>query len=131
MARKNEAEKAEAIESLRKYLSPGATVYTVLRHRSRSGMYRVIDAYVIVDNEPYRISYSAAKATGYRYDRRHEGVGIGGCGFDVGFELVHHLSYVMHGTKDTNVSDRERSHPLEPTPEKYRAGYSLKHRWLG
>lgn len=48
-----EAARAEAIKSLKKLLKPGATVYTVLRHCSSSGMTRVIDlliAYPAYDN---------------------------------------------------------------------------------
>ena len=37
------ADKAEAVAELKKLLKPGATVYTVLKHCSSSGMMRVID----------------------------------------------------------------------------------------
>jgi hypothetical protein len=43
------AEIAEAIESLRKLIKPGDTIYCVLRSRSSSGMSRVIDLLI-----PYR-----------------------------------------------------------------------------
>ncbi len=45
-----EAEKAEALASLREMLKPGDTVYCVLRHRAASGMSRVIDLLIAVDD---------------------------------------------------------------------------------
>lgn len=39
----------EAINELRGKLTPGMTVWTTVRHCSRSGMYRAIDLYYIVD----------------------------------------------------------------------------------
>jgi len=85
-------EQADAIEQLNKYLEPGDTVWTTLKHVSRSGMYRVIDLYVIKDNEPLRLSYSAGMLC-EGYDRRHEGARASGVGMDMGFSLVYDLSY--------------------------------------
>ena len=42
MTKAQQAERDEAREKLRKWLKPGDTVYTVLRHVSRSGMMRTI-----------------------------------------------------------------------------------------
>lgn len=47
-------------EQLLKHLRCGATVYTLLRHSSKSGMNRVIDLYVVHDGEILRISGYAA-----------------------------------------------------------------------
>ena len=103
--------KEKELEQVKEYLleslSPGDTVYTILKHVSQSGMYRVVDAYVIKDNQPLRLSWNASKVTG-KYDRRHEGIGVGGCGMDVGFEVVYNLSYFL-----------------------FNDGYALNHRWLG
>jgi hypothetical protein len=44
----NDAEQKEAIEKLRKLIKPGDTVYTILRHRASSGMFRVIDLAITV-----------------------------------------------------------------------------------
>ena len=95
-------------------IQPGEKVYTILKHVSQSGMYRVVDLYVIHDNRPIRITYSACAATGMKYDRRHEGMGVGGCGTDVGFEAVYNLSIALfcNGTYDHD------------------AAYSLKQEWL-
>ena len=94
------AERLEAIEYLRGILPPGSTVYTVLRHVSRSGMYRSIDLYVLDVDEhghPGRrwISSYAARACGWKLDKR-DAIGAGGCGMDMGFHLVSTLSRVLY-----------------------------------
>jgi hypothetical protein len=132
MARKSEVEKQEAITHLRKLCPPGSTIHTVMRHVSRSGMYRMIDAYVIKGGDALRISWSAALATGFRYDRKHEGIGVGGCGMDVGFEVVYALSYALHGMKPKGdgAEAENAGRPFPPRRGHYRAGYSLNHRWM-
>jgi hypothetical protein len=135
MARKSAVEKQaklEAITQLRKMCPPGTEICTILRHRSRSGMYRVIDAYVIKRGEILRISWSGALAAGFRYDRRHEGIGVGGCGMDIGFHFVNSLSYALHGMtcKGDGAKPENAGRPFKPRRGHYRAGYSLEHRWL-
>jgi hypothetical protein len=90
------------------------TVYTRLKHVSASGMMRVIDCYIIRDNEPLRISWSVAKAAGYTYDRKYEGVKVGGCGMDMGFSIVNNLSICLFCP---NNYDHDQA-------------YKLQHQWL-
>lgn len=110
MTTKVQLEREKAIEYLKEILSPGDTVYTILKHVSRSGMYRVIDLVVPVlhDNKPViiHLSWNAAKLLG-GYDKNHEGCKAKGCGMDMGFSLVHDLSYVL-----------------------FQDGYALKQSWL-
>lgn len=122
----------QARKMLAKTCPPGTTVHTVLRHRSRSGMYRVIDCYVIKGGEMLRISWSVAAITGLRYDRKHEGVGIGGCGMDMGYAIVNSLSYALHGraSKGEGAAPENQGRPFKPRRGHYRAGYSLEHRWI-
>ena len=117
-----ERERQEAITRLREWVTPGATLTTVLRHRSASGMYRAIDVYLFTaaqhdDGTPWInkrwLSALVARALGYRFDEKREAVGISGCGMDMGFEIVYNLSRVLF--KDTVPTD---------------AGYVLKHEWL-
>ena len=83
-------------EQLLKHLKPGATVYTLLRHTSKSGQNRVIELYAILDNTPYVISgYAADFLEGY--DRKYRGCKAHGCGMDMGFHLVEKLSYKLFG----------------------------------
>ena len=85
----------EAIERLRGWIKPGDTLYTSVKHVSRSGMMRSIAVYKFEDNEPLWLSYNVAKALGNTFDREREGVKIGGCGMDMGFALVYDLSYTL------------------------------------
>ena len=92
-------EREADIARLREWLPPGSTVYTVLRHVSRSGMMRRIDLYAWIkdDNgEPMKMYLSgyAAKAIGERCEG--DGIKVSGCGMDMGFHLVYNLSRVLY-----------------------------------
>lgn len=115
-----ESEKKEARRDLTKLVRRGTTVYTVLRHVSASGMSRRIDLYVIKKNEPLRITWGVARLLGCRMARDNEGLVVGGCGMDMGFHLVHSLSYALHGHEPYT----------EDTPRHDRSGYTLDHRWI-
>lgn len=109
------AERQEAIAELKKFLIKNETVYTVLRSVSRTGMSRVMDLFVMRDNQPHRITWSAAKALGWSYSTRpgSKGLKIGGCGMDMGFHAV----YSLAGTLWRSETQKD-------------AGYLLNHRWL-
>lgn len=134
---KKQTQTAEAIADLKQLLTPGETVYTILKHVSTSGMYRAIDVYVFRDNEPRRITWSVAQAVGYRYDTKHEALGVGGCGMDMGFNVVYNLSRVLFrdgyecvgqncGSNDHSNGDRN----YEPHMHTGDGGYALKQRWM-
>jgi len=86
-------EQEQALTWLFALLQPGDTVYSILRHVSRSGMLRVIELVAFKNNQPCRFGYSAAIVTGRRYDDKRRGVFINGCGMDLGLALVYELSY--------------------------------------
>ena len=118
-----EQEQRAAREELYKLLRPDEDVQCVLRHCSRSGMMRVIDLFVIRKGDLRRISWSAAKALGWTYDRNHEGVKVGGCGMDMGFHLVYSLSSVVfEGTRKHKAWARKQCQRS--------AGYMLRSRWV-
>ena len=134
-----EREKAEAIAMLRKWLKPGDTVYTVLRHVSRSGMMRKIDLYKLGDDGPTFLTGYAATAMGYRWDTR-DGIIVGGCGMDMGFALVYNLSSTLFRghfecigeaegnrcpSNDHSNGDRNYAPHMHSD-----GGYALRHRWL-
>lgn len=108
----------ERKEKLREILKEGDTIYTSLAHVSRSGMYRVINLYVILIDErdgrpyPFCIDYLVAPLL-EGYDSKHGGCKAGGSGMDIGFGLVYTLSRKLFG--DTKDKD---------------GGYLLKQRWL-
>jgi hypothetical protein len=126
-------ERDEARAQLRGILPPGSTVYTLVTHVARSGMSRRIRVLVMTPDEPHDISHLVGRALGYRRNRDDGGLVVGGCGMDMGFHLVHSLSYTLHGNAtvgaDAQVAD-EKGRPFQPRPDNYRAGYSLTHRWL-
>lgn len=95
--------KTEAVERLRKYLTNGATVYTVLRRVSRSGMSRTISPVVVVGNDVVDLSYDLARAAGMKLAPKG-GVVVRGCGMDMGLHVVERLAHA--------------------------ADLSLNHRWL-
>ena len=124
---------AELVENatrfLRKHCKPGSTVYTNLLHVSRSGMTRDISAHIVIKGEIVTISGYVARVLGYQH-RDSGGVRMGGCGMDMGFHLVHSLSYALHGHKDKNVPAERKCYPFSPTRKAYRSGYSINHRWI-
>jgi hypothetical protein len=91
-------ERERCLGRLSELLKPEATVYTILRHVSRSGMMRVIDCYVFIDGQSFCIGYLVSQALGLSFEDG-SGVKISGCGMDMGFAIVHELSSTM-GFKD-------------------------------
>ena len=128
----------EAVEQLRAMLRPGDTVYTVLRHVSRSGMLRSISAVVVEKGQPRDISWLVAKAGIGTFDRKNDGVRVGGCGMDMGFDLVYNLSRTLwpNGHRCAGKRCRSNDHSNAPYPNrdgrsKHRdGGYALSQRWL-
>lgn len=101
------SEKEYARERLKELIRPGDTVFTILRHVSRSGMSRVIDVVVFKDNHVFNIGSLVAKFLGYAYDAKREGVKVDGAGMDMGFWLIYNLSLALFDN-----------------------GLALEHRWL-
>ncbi len=137
MTKAQREEREKAREWLRGIVKPGDTVYTVLRHVAPSGMYRTLDLYIIgEDRRPFRVTGYVAKATGMRYDRRHEALGVGGVGMDVGFEAVYNLGAALWPggvgctgegcpSNDHNNGDRDYTPHLHSD-----GGYTLRHEWM-
>lgn len=110
MRTKRTAEQDEALTRLRELLPPGATVYTILRHVSSSGMSRNISPVVWSDGDgrPFDLSWWSLKAgIGSKPRGDREGVRMDGAGMDMGFALVYELGRVLHGD-----------------------GYAFTHHWL-
>lgn len=81
------------------------TIYTNVRYVSRNGMYRHINCFVIIDNEPLNINWEVARVLGLPL--KNDGVAISGCGMDIGFHIVYNLGEVL-----------------------YQNGYALTQKWL-
>lgn len=136
-----QSSKEEARRQLLGMIKPGDTIYTILRHVSRSGMTRVIDLVLMPkrgteETGPISIATQAAEVTGNRLDRDRWGVKIGGCGMDMGFALVYNLSYqlfkdgficVGEGCPANDHSNGDRDY----TPHLHsNAGYALRQHWM-
>ncbi len=157
MTKKEQAakERQDAIDALREMLSPGATVYTILRHRAKSGMFRVISLAIISEDHNgkptiFCIDGRACDVLGYTYNTKHDGIPTGGCGMDMGFHLVYNLSRALFpegfGEKsEGGIRPRSREHAKQLVKEKKTkfngrngdpsgwdndGGYALNHRWL-
>ena len=129
----------EARQQLRELLPPGSTVQTILRHTSRSGMSRSISP--IIDGSDY--SWLVARAIGASVDQNHGGIKRGGCGMDMGFDLIYSLSRALYPDgfacigwnydmdRDKRCPSNDHSnHPRETFTHHESGGYALKHRWL-
>jgi hypothetical protein len=115
MTRRSTAERQEYLQQLRDMLKPGDTLYTVLRHVSRSGMSRRIDVYAIRDNRPVWLSGRAAVVIGWSIDLDKSGIRVAGCGMDMGFHLVDTISAELF----RDLPDYYKSSALH-----------LRHEWL-
>lgn len=152
----------EAIESLREDLKPGDKLYTILKGVSRSGMSRNIDVFKFSTDENGGIikqwlSPRIARACGFTFDTKSESIKIGGCGSDMGFEIVYNLGRYLFpngfaekctacGRTPTRKDAIDEGQP-ERAPQCSRGhrfrgrnndttgwdddgGYALKHEWL-
>lgn len=127
----DKSERAESIRTLKKLLKPGDTVFTVLRHRSSSGMSRDIDFFIIRKGEPYWLSYHVGKVLGLKRSKGRDGLKVGGCGMDMGFHVVYELSRALFPKgfvpAKAGRGGRNGSDPNEIDTD---GGYALNQRWL-
>lgn len=147
MTKAQKAEQLEAITKLREWLAPGDTVYTILRHVSKSGMSREIGIVVLKDGTALHPNWSVARALDMRQGKR-DGIIIGGCGMDM--DIVYDLSRTLFpdgfGIKsEGGIVPRSREHAAQLVAEgktKFHGrngdtsgwdndgGYALNQRWL-
>lgn len=100
--KKAQTEKERAIEYLKeRFVKPGCTIYTILRHVTHEGTTRFLDVYCIKDNEPYRITHSVAEVTGYKYNRHWEAIRIPGYGFCADTEIAHAIGRALFGNDES------------------------------
>lgn len=100
-------EQDEARESLKGFVKPGDTVFTVLRHKSASGMRREIGLVVVKKSSDgcadycLHPNYSAARLLGMRQSKKTDGIIVDGCGMDMGWHLVSNLSRALYGDENS------------------------------
>jgi len=109
-------------QRLLEQLEPRDTVYTLLRHVSRSGMSRRISLYIARDSEMHNLDFLAAQLVGRKEDG--QGIACSGCGMDMGFELVYNLGRCLwpNGTPEPHS---RRNGELDRD-----GGYALKQSWM-
>lgn len=107
MAVPKKADRDEALDQLRAWMPKDSTVYTILRHVSRSGMQREIGLVKFIKGTAIHPNYRAAMVLGRRINKQGDGIVCGGAGMDMGFELVYSLAQKLYGN-----------------------GYALNQRWL-
>ena len=114
-------QKEQAKQHLRKLLKPGKTVYTILRHRSASGMSRSISLVIPTKDGIQSLDYWIAQAQGESMDMRNGGLKVSGCGMDMGFHLVYNLGRMLYpqGVKKGRGGQPDKD-----------GGYAFKHQWL-
>ena len=125
------------LAELHNLLKPGDTVYTVLKHRSRSGMQHCIDLYVVKPVrsrsaetvQPICITWNASKVLEYRISKTHGGLVVNGSGMDMGFHVVYNLGCAMwpDGTPEPHGTVAWIERNGEPDQN---GGYALNQQWL-
>jgi len=103
-------------------------IYTVLRSVSRSGMSRKIDVYYFKGDSKIYLNYHIATLTSFTLDRQSGAVKVGGCGMDMGFNLVYNFSYALFSGEDiAKFKIKGRNGDEFETKD---AGYILNQEWL-
>lgn len=95
-----EQRKSAARERLRAIIRPGDTIYT--QAKSRAANYQVLDVW---SAEHKLITLDVCTAAGYRLDKMHSGLGIGGA-IDPGAEIAKRLGSVLFGD-DKSLANRQ------------------------
>lgn len=120
-----------AINRLRSVIKPGDTIDCILRNCSASGMTRQISLYHKGENITFEAA-SVLEENPYNEFRGQRAIKVGGCGMDMGFDLVYRLSRRLFpdgfipaeagrttGRNGTDAADLDTD-----------GGYALTHRWL-
>lgn len=144
---REDQERAEACDRLRRLFPAGSTVHTILRHVSKSGMQRRISVVAIEDGNPRDVSWLVAQACGYRL--KDDAIVVGGCGMDMGFSVVYDLSWHLYrdgfyclGKEHFRCPSNDHSNDrmlrpdlsevsqYSPDRKHTEGGYALRHAWL-
>ena len=124
-ARTKERCQRQAADNLLAMLKPGSTVYTSLRHVSASGMTRWIDVYCVGESGNIcQITSPVCDAADLTYCTRRHSLKIGGCGMDMGWQVVYLLGLSLWPAGTPEPHGRRNGEPDS------NGGYALRHQWL-
>ena len=135
------AEVAESLDYLYTLIPQNATVHTILRKVSRSGMLRYISVVFLKDGQAQDVTFHVARVGGYVIDRDLFALKVTGCGMDMGFHVVYNLSYSLFGKAHVcngidsgpdrcHSNDHSNGMKFEKGVSHSDGGYALNHRWL-
>jgi hypothetical protein len=92
----NVTELFETRTELKSKLYFDATIYSIIKHVSQSGMTRHISFFHIWGNEPYFLTRSISDLLGYKMNKHHDAIIVGGCGMDMAWSVVNNLEYELN-----------------------------------
>ncbi len=104
-------------------------IYTVIRHVSSSGMFRLISCYLVYKGDIVNIDWLVEKMTSYKCDSTREGLRVSGCGMDMGFSVVYNFSNCLF-PKGFKYRKGENHRNGDPSPTDPDGGYALKQAWI-
>ena len=92
------------------------TIYSIIRHVSKSGMSRHISFFYIDNQRPYWITHDIHQLLGYKMNKYHDAIIVGGCGMDMAWSVVNNLeaelNFTYKETRPTNSTYTKED--LEP-----------------
>lgn len=88
--------KQDALEFLKSVgFSPAKKLHCFLTNCSASGLTRIYDVYITSGEDLVRLSHSVARLTGMTYNRKHEGIEVGGYGFSGALQITDCLYHAL------------------------------------
>jgi hypothetical protein len=132
-ATREAAIRAAAVAELKTYLKPGDEIQLILRHRSRSGMFRRISP--ILQHRKrgtLHLDYLFHRAFNPESSKRvggGDGVPVSGCGMDMGFHLVYTVAAYMW-PKGAKLPKGMCGRNGDKSGYETSGGYLLKSHWL-
>jgi hypothetical protein len=93
-----EVQRDTAIQKLREVITPGATIYVVLRRKNQLGTCRWLEFYHVHEGELKRITLDVALAIQCEYCHDQYALKVTGSGLDGGFASVDNLGDALFGT---------------------------------
>ena len=129
MKTEEQENRENALQSLRKSLKPGATVYTIVTHVSSSGMSRDIRTFISNKGGITCIDWYVSHALGYKRNPKNGALKISGCGMDMGFHVVYSLGRALY-PKGFKLPKGEAGRNGDKSGFDKDGGYALGQSWL-
>jgi len=102
----SEVKEKTYIQTVLENLPQNTRIYSIVRHVSKSGMSRLIDFYVMVDNRPMWVTPAIRDLLGYNQDKQTSALKVSGTGMDMCFHVVYSLGSKLHNDGYYFTSER-------------------------